>query len=418
MRPALGAVKLRRPIVKPPLDNSAFALDPNLVWLAHCAEGPVPWKASHAVEAFLDRERRPWALRWKEEFLGLPGRVKGSTARLAGCTPEDVTLTATTSSALATVAQGWPWRPDDEVVLPLGEFPSNIWPWKALAARGVRLREVSLWEGQRAGAEAGEGRPPELDDDPESRLAEAIGAQTRIVSVSWVRFQDGLKLDPARLARACRDRGAVLCVDGIQGLGTSPCDMGAWQADALATGGHKGLLAPQGLGVLVTAPAMRERLLPTGSWLSVEQGTDFSRPSTDHERAWLDTGERFEQGVPNLVGCAALAESLELIERAGVAAIAAHIAELQRRLIEALSRTDVWAAEAERLERLRAAGRIGAILSLHHRGRGEAWLEELRKAGAGRGLYASVREGYLRIAFHGWHDEDDLQRVVEWLASA
>jgi selenocysteine lyase/cysteine desulfurase len=403
--------------VKPPLDKSEFVFDPQVVWLAHCSEGPVPSRATEAVEGFLDRERRPWALRWREDFLGLPERVKASVARLAGCAPEDVTLTATTSSALAAITQGWPWEPGDEVLLPLGEFPSNVWPWKALAPRGVRVREAPVWDGQRAGRDADRGRPPTVEADPEERLADAIGERTRVVSASWVRFQDGLKLDLARLARACRERGAALCVDGIQGFGTSPCAMGAWQADALATGAHKGLLAPQGVGVLVTTPSMRERLSPTGSWLSVEQGTDFTRPSTDHERAWLSTGERFEQGVPNLVGCAALEQSLRVIEEAGVDAIAAHVGELQRRLIDEISRTETWSAEAARLEPLRAAGRLGAILSLHHGGRGSGWLEELRKAGAGRGLYASVREGYLRIAFHGWHDEDDLRRVVDWIAS-
>jgi selenocysteine lyase/cysteine desulfurase len=404
--------------VKPPLNRDEFALDPDVVWLAHCAEGPVPRAVSEAVETFMDREHRPWALRWKEDFLGLPERVKASAARLLGCEPEDVALTPTTSSGLAVVAQGWPWQDGDEVLAPLGEFPSNVWPWKALEARGVRLREVPLWDGHTAGTEAGESRPPSAPDSPEARLAEAIGPRTRVVSASWVRFQDGLKLDLGRLAEACRARGVALCVDGIQGAGTSPCDMSRSGAGVLATGGHKGLLAPQGLGVVAVRPRMRERLAPTGSWLSVEQGTDFARASTDHARAWLDTAERFEQGVPNLLGCAALEVSLTLIERAGVPAIAAHVDELQRQLLGELAGTDTWGAEARRLEELRAVGRLGAILSLHHGGRGDAWLEALRREGTSRGLYASVREGYLRIAFHGYHDGDDLDRVADWLAAA
>lgn len=400
-----------------PLDKAAFALDPEIVWLAHCSEGPVPLAASEAVNAFMDRERRPWALRWKEDFLGLPERVKASAATLLGCAVEDVALTPTTSSGLAVVAQGWPWRAGDEVLLPLGEFPSNVWPWKALKHRGVTLREVPLWEGHRAGVRAEDSRPPSAGDDPESRLLDAIGPNTRIVTASWVRFQDGLKLDLVRLADGCRGRGVKLCVDGIQGAGTSPCDLVGSRAAALATGGHKGLLAPQGLGVVAVRPEMRQALSPTGSWLSVQQGTDFARASTDHDRSWLDTAERFEQGVPNLLGCAALEASLNLIAEAGVERIAAHVDRLQGQLLAALGRTEAWAGEAERLQTLRRAGRLGAILSLHHSGRGGEWLERIRKAGSARGLYASVREGYLRVAFHGYHDEEDLERVIDWLTA-
>lgn len=396
-------------------DKTSFAFDAGLVWLSHCSEGPVPLVASESAEEFLERERRPWALRWSEDFLGLPARVRRAFAALSGAGEDDVTLTATTSSGLVTVAQGWPWEPGDEVLLPLGEFPSNVWPWKALAARGVSVREVPLWDGHVAGAHALESTPPGAGVRPEERIVEAIGPATRVVSVSWVRFQDGLRVDLEPLARACRERGVALCVDAIQGLGTLPCAMNEWGVDALASGGHKGLLAPQGVGGLATSAAMRERLAPLGSWLSVEQGTDFARASTDHDREWLTGGERLEQGVPNLLGCAACAPALEMIVEAGPARIAAHVDALQERLLDALGQNADWRDEAARLDSLRQAGRLGSILSLHHGGRGHGFLEELRVAGARDGIYASVREGYLRIALHGWHDGSDVDRIARWL---
>jgi hypothetical protein len=32
-------------------------------------------------------------------------------------------------------------------------------------------------------------------------------------------------------------------------------------------------------------------------------------------------------------------------------------------------------------------------------------------------VYGSLREGYLRVAFHGWHEAADVHRIVDWLKS-
>lgn len=400
--------------LSPPLAPDLFEFDEDVVWAMHCAEGPVPTAASDEVVAFLERERKPWRLRFREDFVDLPAATRREAARLIGGDASDVTLTATTSTGLIAIAQGLAWNDGDEIVVPLGEFPSNAWPWRALEERGVVVREVPLWDGHRAGGDALASAPPFADADPEWRLAEALGPRTRLVAASWVRFQDGLRLDLARLGAACRSRGVPLIVDGIQGAGTLPSPL-ADGVVAFATGGHKGVLAPQGLGFLWTDATFRASMMPTGSWLSVEDACDFSRPSTDFDRAWLPNGERLEAGVPNLVGCAALRRSLALINEAGVERIAAHVAALERKFLDALARTDGWADEATRLRALLDAGRLGAIVALHHGGRGDDALQARLRDGFGRGVYASVREGYLRVALHGWHREGDVARIAAWL---
>jgi selenocysteine lyase/cysteine desulfurase len=416
-------------VLSPPLDPGAFRWDGDgehkVLWVMHCSEGPVPKAAVAFAGEILDKEAAPWRMRWVEDFQGLPLRVRRAAGQVLECSAEDLTLTATTSTALGTVAQGYPWRSGDEVVVPLGEFPSNLWPWRTLAARGVGLREVPLWDGHRAGAQALATVPPTLDGEPEQRLLDAIGPSTRVLAVSWVRFQDGLRLDVPRLAEGCRRRGVDLVVDGIQGAGCLPLTLDG--VAAFATGCHKGLLAPQGMGLLWTAPELRHRLTPPGGWLSVEDATNFERPSTDFERDFLDGGDALEMGVPNLLGCAALAVSLELIAAAGAAnaapedatgpaAIAAHVDALQELFLGDLHEIPDWRQEARRLELLRRSRSLGPILSLHHGGRGGEVLQELMEQGFERGIYSSVREGYLRIAFHGWHTSEDVERLLRWLA--
>jgi selenocysteine lyase/cysteine desulfurase len=146
----------------------------------------------------------------------------------------------------------------------------------------------------------------------------------------------------------------------------------------------------------------------------VEQATDFTRPSTDFDRAWLGDGRALEPGGPNLLHGSALLESLRLIQATGVPAIAAHVQGLQRRLLRALQGSP-WGPEADRLAGLLEADRLGSILSLHHRGLGPDGLNRLLTSGYRHGIFASVREGYFRIAFHGYHSTGDVDRVAEWL---
>ncbi len=401
-----------------PLPRYLFDLEPGLLWVMHCAEGPVPRASVTAAVSFLVKEAQPWKMAWNEDFQGLPTEVKAEAAAIVGADSNDITPTPTTSSGLITVAQGFAWQMGDDVVAPLGEFPTNAWPWLALGPRGVAFREVPLWDGHTSGRTAWGSAPPPPDADPEARLLAAIGPRTRVLAVSWVRFQDGLKLDLGRLGEGCRARGVALVVDGIQGAGTVPIALPDTGASAFATGGHKGLLAPQGLGFLWTDPTFRARLSPPGGWLSVEDATDFARPTTDFGRRFVDSGTALEQGVPNLLGMAALANSLRTLRAAGVPAIAAHVAQLQRRFLDRLERLPAWCAEARRLTGLLDRDRLGSILALHHGRRGEEGLQRILERGFELGIYASVREGYLRIALHGWHDDADLDRLVDWLATA
>lgn len=396
-----------------PLNPALFHFDPQVVWVMHCAEGPMPRAAMRAVRGFLFKELRPWLVNVKEDFIGLPTAVRREAAKLLGAEADDISLVATTSEGLQRVAMGLPWQAGDEVVAPLGEFPSNVWPWKAQTSRGVSFREVPLWVGHRAGADAWSSAPPTVDADPEAALLAALSPATKILAVSWVRFQDGLKLDLHRLAEGCAARGVALVVDGIQGAGTVPVPSLEGVA-AFASGGHKGLLAPQGLGFLWTDPAFRARLVPSGSWLSVEDATDFARPNTDFERDWVASGERLEAGVPNLLGCAALSESLHLLNAAGAESIAVHVKALQLRLLARLEGS-AWSEEAARLLALLDADRLGAILAFHHQGRDPESIQAALRKGMRQGLYASAREGYLRIAFHGFHTEADVDRVVAWM---
>ena len=115
------------------------------------------------------------------------------------------------------------------------------------------------------------------------------------------------------------------------------------------------------------------------------------------------------------MACAGFAASLAAINGAGVEAIEAHVRALQDRFLEGAAELTPWTGEAARLRGLWEEDRLGPVLSLHHGNRGPEATQALLNAGFQRGIYASVREGYLRIAFHGWHQETDVDALLEWL---
>src|SRR5690606_24889011 len=114
-----------------------------------------------------------------------------------------------TTSGIATVAEGWPWQAGDNVVTLANEFPSNAYPWLNLASRDVEARLVPVGGGR-------------VDLQ---RITDACDARTRIVSVSWVGYASGWRIDLAELSALCRRKGVRLLVDAIQGLGVFAVDV-------------------------------------------------------------------------------------------------------------------------------------------------------------------------------------------------
>ncbi|ULU24501.1 aminotransferase class V-fold PLP-dependent enzyme [Dyella terrae] len=393
--------------VSPLIAPELFDMPPELLWLSHCKDGPLPLASADTVRALLDTELRPWDLRWNEDFLDVQRSLRDISATLLGVDAHDMSLVTCTSTGLEVVALGYPWQQGDEVVIPAGEFPSNRLPWLSLARRGVTCTEVALWEGQSA-------RAPDAGIEPEQRLLDAITPRTRVIAVSWVRYQDGVRLDLNKLGRGCRERGVHLVVDGIQGAGTVASSFDG--VSAFSTGGHKGLLGLQGQGLLWTDRTFRQQLIPLGTWLSAPDDFSQSGTQTQSDEPWATDGRRLEAGSPSILSCAALASSIRLlVQSGGAASIQAHVAQLQRSLLAMLAADAAWAVEAGRLGDLLAAGKMGSILSFAVPPETSA---RLLNAAQAQGISASTREGYLRIAFHGWHGSSDVARCAAWLLSS
>ena len=277
------------------LRDVEFPVAKNRAYFDHAAVAPLPRCAAETIrECTTDFEQvglDNWPA-WRKKLE--------STRRLAAemiHAPDDgIALIRNTTEGISLIAEGIDWRDGDNVVIPDGEFPSNLHPWQNLASRGVTVRRVPVDRGK-------------IDLQ---QLADACDKRTRVVSVSWIDFGTGYRRDLAKISTVCRDHNCLFFVDAIQGLGVFPIDVNNDGIDFLAADGHKWLLGPEGAGILYVRPELLETLRPIGiGWNSMRHAGDFSNETLDLK----PTAARFEGGTYNMIGLAALGSSLEMWQR-------------------------------------------------------------------------------------------------------
>lgn len=364
--------------------NDEFPQDPAICYLNHAAVAPWPKRAAEAVKAFACENLHQGA-RDYPRWVQLEHRLRGQLQTLLNAPGKgDIALVKNTSEALSFVAMGLDWTEGDEVLISDEEFPSNRIPWEALAPRGVRLRQVSL-----NGA------------DPEGALIEAMGPATRLLSISSVQYASGLRMDLARLGRACRERGILFCVDAIQSLGAIELDVQAIHCDFAMADGHKWLLGPEGLGVFYCRREVRDRLhLTQFGWHMVEALGDYDRAD------WMpaSTARRFEPGSPNTLAQHALSASLELLLEVGLGRIQEALQQRTAYVIQSLG-----ALPGARLLSPATPERRAGIVTFSFAGIDSQWLyQRLMQAG----VVCAARGGGVRWSPHFYTSQEVLDRAL------
>jgi selenocysteine lyase/cysteine desulfurase len=230
--------------------------------------------------------------------------------------------------------------------------------------------------------------------------------RVRAVTLSWVAFATGSRIDLATLGRACRERGIYLVVDAIQGLGAAVLDVQACPVDLMACGGHKWLLGPTGSGFLYVRAELVQQLEPdVVGWMSMQASEELSR-LVDYDFTYHDDARRFEVLTLPYHDFAGLNASLELLLELGPNAVAQHIARLVDRAVE-------WAQDEPSVRLVTPAepGRRAGIVALVPSDP-EAASERLRRVR----ISHSLREGAIRLSPHCYNTMSEMDRALTVLA--
>jgi len=368
----------------------------DLVYLNHAAIGPLTAAAAERVGSLARTVAQSGDRHWPERNDGVEA-VRVQAAELLGAhNAHEVAFTGNTSEALSALAWGLDWRAGDSIVGAAHEFPSNVYPWLSLALQGVEYRVVPERDG-RVTAED---------------LLAAADERTRMIAVSWVQYASGYRLDLARLAAGCRERDILLVVDAIQGVGALALDAAGLGLDAVALASHKWLLGPEGVGLLYVADRVAERFRSVRQgWRSVAGKFEWGEIDPTPAEGAL----RFEAGTLNVYGIHALGASLELLQSAG----GQSGGEAAKQAVEArvLALADRVAAGLERLGFELAVPREDLAAGIVAGAHPERTAEELSDALAERGIITSFRAGRLRLSPHVYNTEDEVDQMLDALAS-
>ena len=368
-----------------------WAVAGETIYLNNASTGPLPQRTVATLDAWSRLRANPQRVPQELQF-GTLARSRALIASMIGADPGEIALAANTTFGLNLAAFALPLTKGDVVLSPDLEFPANVYPWMQLAARrGIEFRQLTCDEGV-------------LDAD---RLAKELeDERVRVVTVSWVGFASGARVDLKALGSLCRARGVFFVVDAIQGLGPLTVDLRETPVDIFSSGAQKWLLSPWGSAFVYVRRELIPRLEPHDvSWMAVKDSDDFSR-LTDYDLTWRDDARRFEFITLPYQDFGGMNASLELLHSLGTLEVSAHALRLADRIVE-------WARSRDDVELVTPAApsRRGAVISVRPR---DARAASVRLNAAR--VAHSLREGAIRLSPHFYNTMDEIEQTLRVIA--
>lgn len=308
--------------------------------------------------------------------------TRAGLARLTGRDAAEIGLLGDASTAWSAIANGWSWKPGDNVVINEYEHPAVFAPFLRLRKYGLEVRVV----------------PRQHDwEMPSSSIAEACDERTVAIAVSHVGYVSGLRHDLNELGAFAEQQGIPFLVDVSHSLGVVDVDVA--YAALTVTASYKWTLGPYGVGAVIWN---RDRLpdFEPGSvgWRSLENM--FTDRRFD-EINWNPDGTRFQMGAPALADIAGLGAGIDTILDLGIDQVEAHSSTLAGSAIDGLE-----ALGLEVITPRDPARRAGNVAFLHPRGDGFA------RALAEEGVLVWGGDGRVRASFHVLNTLTDVDRLL------
>jgi selenocysteine lyase/cysteine desulfurase len=295
------------------LRRDEFPVVCNKIFLGHAGVCPLPRRVAAAIAECANQG----TLGDQEAFMfHRLNDARKLAAQLLNCQSDEVALVGPTSLALSYVAAGLSFRKGDNILIYHDDYPSNVYPWMALAAKGVQVRLINT-------RGLGVIRPVDVMGQ--------VDENTRLVALASCHFISGYRLEHQAIGKFLRERGILFCLDAIQTLGAFPTTVE--YVDFLAADAHKWLLGPCAAGVLYVRRELQEKLNPPiYGWHNVKNPNFVAQDKIE----FRSDATKFEAGTHNLLGIVGLIAAMELALEIGVDNIAAELLRKRALLVPAL----------------------------------------------------------------------------------
>ncbi len=360
------------------------------IFLAHAGVCPLPHRVAQAIADFAARG----ATGDQEAFVypACLDRARELASQLLHCRPDEVALVGPTSLALSFVAAGLDFRKGGNILVYHDDYPSNVYPWMALAGRGVEVRLLNT-------RGLGVIRPQDVMGQ--------VDENTRLVALASCHFISGHRLEHETIGKYLHERGIWFCLDAIQTLGAFPTTVE--HVDFLAADAHKWLLGPCGAGVFYVRRELQEKLNPpVYGWHNVRNPNYVAQ----EQIVFRSGAVKFEAGTHNLLGLVGLIAAMELALEMGVENIAAELLRKRAWLVTALQAKGFAVLNAD-VKTQNASG----IVAFYQPGKD---LAALHKKLADAGIVTSLRtdrkgQNYIRLSPHFYNTDAELRRALALL---
>jgi len=235
---------------------------------------------------------------------------------------QEIIFNRGTTTGLNTVA--WSYARNnlsagDEIVITYMEHHSNIIPWQQAAkATGAELKYIPL---QPDGTVT-------LED-----VRATVTDKTKIVAIAHVSNVLGTINPVKEIAKIAHEHGAVIVVDGAQGVPHLKIDVKDLDCDFYAFSGHK-MCGPTGIGVLYGKRALLEAMEP------VEFGGEMIDFVGLYDSTWKELPWKFEGGTPIIAGAIGLGAAIDFLNEVGMDEIHAYEEKLAAYALQQLRTID------------------------------------------------------------------------------
>lgn len=277
-----------------------FFRHPHFVHLNNAGLAPISAVAKDRIKY--------WAQRFYEEgfytdadYMTDVFGSRQNIAHLVGCDHSEIAFFTSAGGGINQFAFSCQLSAGDEVLMWEQEYSSHLYPWReACEKSGAKLVLV----------------PTESDySTPTEKYLAAITPRTKIVAFSWVQFQTGAMMETKELVKSCKEKGILVFVDAMQGLGIIPENIWDYGVDALVGGSHKWLYSPVGVGFLALRKDLVLKLKPHSfgayTYGTCDDPSDFTcEPKRD--------ATRFEPGSKQVLEITALGASTNMVLETGI----------------------------------------------------------------------------------------------------
>lgn len=360
-------------------------LNNDIVYFNHAATGPFSSLVTTRLNNLL-KEKSESKIDDYESFIKVAVETKYILSEMINCSPDRIAFLDNTSNGINVLANSIDWKKGDRILLNDVEFPANIYPFLNLKRFGV---EIDFAKSDNGIVTA-------------EQIIEAIKPETKLISVSFVQFLSGYKIDIEKIGNYCRANNIIFCVDGIQGIGALQVDVKKCKIDFLSCGTQKWLLGMQGLAFIYIDEEFQKKMIPGNiGWLSVENAWNL----LDYKLELKKSADVFESGTLNTFGIYVFNTSLNLFKNYGFEKVESEVLSNSKYFISKLNQIGIKCL-LSKCSDLELSGIV--TIKVDNTEKVFNQLSEKR-------IICSLREGLIRFSSHFYNTSQEIDRVVDEL---